>query len=116
MRSVLEASSHPKMSVQTSVQGSEQIRYGESRSQDSQTRLQAEGRPKDADIAYDFLNSIHLAQEETSSINLDKLRRKIDLRLVPYLLLCYAMCWLDKAILNVRDRGSSLYTMKLTLA
>ena len=63
--------------------------------------------PKDADEAFKFLTSVHVNVEEVLAVNLARLRRRVDLRLVPFLWLCYSMCWLDKAILNVGRKASS---------
>ncbi|KAF2155937.1 MFS transporter [Myriangium duriaei CBS 260.36] len=56
--------------------------------------------PRDADQAFNFLASLNVSVDEVLAVNLNQLRRRIDYRLVPYLFLCYSMCWLDKAILN----------------
>lgn len=42
-----------------------------------------------------------------SLINLRALRRKIDLRLMPYMLCCYVLQFLDKVMLNVSLNFSS---------
>ncbi|GAM83515.1 hypothetical protein ANO11243_015030 [Dothideomycetidae sp. 11243] len=54
----------------------------------------------DADKAFEFLASVNVDLDHVFSIDVRRLRRRIDYRLMPYLFLCYAMCWLDKAILN----------------
>lgn len=58
--------------------------------------------PADADQAFNFLSAVNVNASEVIAVNLDRLRRRIDWRLMPFLWLCYTMCWLDKAILNAR--------------
>ncbi|KAG8629553.1 hypothetical protein KVT40_003418 [Elsinoe batatas] len=55
---------------------------------------------RSADQAYGFLTNVQVSSSEVRSINLSALRRRIDYRLIPFMWLCYTMCWLDKAILN----------------
>ncbi|PNS20656.1 High-affinity nicotinic acid transporter [Sphaceloma murrayae] len=56
--------------------------------------------PQDADQAYIFLSRIQVPVHEVLAVHLPSLRRRIDYRLIPFMWLCYTMCWLDKAILN----------------
>lgn len=56
---------------------------------------------RDADDAYRFLRSVHVDDRDIANVNLARLRRKIDMRIVPFLLLAYTAAWLDKSILNV---------------
>lgn len=64
----------------------------------------AAGASAQVDQAWKFLNSNRdaAAEEDSSSIDMKALRRKIDLRVVPLLFFCYTMQFLDKVILNVR--------------
>lgn len=52
------------------------------------------------DDAWKFLNE-HRDAAGAAAINIDSLRRKIDLHIVPLMFLCYTMQFLDKVILNV---------------
>jgi hypothetical protein len=52
------------------------------------------------DDAWNFLNSHAAANIETSTIDIKKLRRKIDWHILPLMFLCYTMQFLDKVILN----------------
>lgn len=56
-------------------------------------------RLSDPDLAYDFLAN-NTAQNVTS-VDLVKLRRKIDWYIVPIMFLCYTMQFIDKVSLNV---------------
>lgn len=70
----------------------------------SASNIEAGGAGANAEVdqAWKFLNSNRdAADEDTSSIDMKALRRKIDLRVVPLLFLCYTMQFLDKVILNV---------------
>lgn len=53
------------------------------------------------DAAWKFLNEHRDAAAADVAVNLNALRRKIDLRIVPLMFLCYTMQFLDKVILNV---------------
>lgn len=63
----------------------------------------AAGANGEVDQAWKFLNDNRdaAAVNETEGIDMLALRRKIDLRVVPLLFLCYTMQFLDKVILNV---------------
>jgi MFS family permease len=52
------------------------------------------------DDAWSFLNSHAATNIESSTIDMNKLRRKIDWHIVPLMFLCYTMQFLDKVILN----------------
>ncbi|KAK1983678.1 major facilitator superfamily transporter [Colletotrichum cereale] len=52
------------------------------------------------DAAWKYLNDHRDAGDDTSSVDIDALRRKIDWRIVPLMFLCYTMQFLDKVILN----------------
>ncbi|OLN96782.1 Thiamine pathway transporter THI73-like protein 1 [Colletotrichum chlorophyti] len=52
------------------------------------------------DAAWNFLNEHRDAGIDTSSVDLNALRRKIDWRIVPLMFGCYTMQFLDKVILN----------------
>jgi hypothetical protein len=52
------------------------------------------------DDAWKFLNE-HRDAAGVAAINIDSLRLKIDLHIVPLMFLCYTMQFLDKVILNV---------------
>ncbi|PSK46205.1 hypothetical protein B9Z65_5173 [Elsinoe australis] len=54
----------------------------------------------DTDQAYEFLSSVRVSTTQVSAVDLASLRRRVDYRLIPFMWLCYTMCWLDKAILN----------------
>lgn len=54
------------------------------------------------DAAWKYLNDHRDAGVDTSSVDIDALRRKIDWRIVPLMFGCYTMQFLDKVILNVR--------------
>lgn len=53
------------------------------------------------DAAWEFLDQHREAAEASEPIDLTALRRKIDLRIVPLMFLCYTLQFLDKVILNV---------------
>lgn len=57
----------------------------------------------DTDQAYEFLSSVRVSTTQVSAVDLASLRRRVDYRLIPFMWLCYTMCWLDKAILNVSE-------------
>ncbi|KAF6798722.1 allantoate permease [Colletotrichum sojae] len=52
------------------------------------------------DAAWKYLNDHREAGVDTSSVDLDALRRRIDWRIVPLMFGCYTMQFLDKVILN----------------
>ncbi|KAF4925016.1 Thiamine pathway transporter THI73 [Colletotrichum viniferum] len=52
------------------------------------------------DAAWKFLNDHREAGGDTSSVDIDALRRKIDWHIVPLMFGCYTMQFLDKVILN----------------
>lgn len=54
------------------------------------------------DAAWKFLNDHREAGGDTSSVDINALRRKIDWHIVPLMFGCYTMQFLDKVILNVR--------------
>lgn len=53
------------------------------------------------DDAWDFLNRFQNDSTDTSVVDINALRRKIDWRIVPLMFGCYTMQFLDKVILNV---------------
>ena len=57
---------------------------------------------KNVDQAWKFLNEHRdaVAADGQPQVNMKSLRRKIDLRIVPLMFLCYTMQFLDKVILN----------------
>lgn len=65
--------------------------------------LQQVSVPADTDQAYEFLSSTQVSAAQVLAVDLSSLRRRVDYRLVPFMWLCYTMCWLDKAILNVSE-------------
>ncbi|EQB57009.1 major facilitator superfamily transporter [Colletotrichum gloeosporioides Cg-14] len=52
------------------------------------------------DGAWKFLNDHREAGGDTSSVDINALRRKIDWHIVPLMFGCYTMQFLDKVILN----------------
>lgn len=60
-----------------------------------------ESTPSGVDAAWTFLNEHRGAAASDVPVNIDALRRKIDLHIVPLMFLCYTMQFLDKVILNV---------------
>ncbi|KAK1961163.1 major facilitator superfamily transporter [Colletotrichum sublineola] len=52
------------------------------------------------DAAWNYLNDHREAGDDTASVDMNALRRKIDWRIVPLMFLCYTMQFLDKVILN----------------
>ncbi|KAK1579298.1 major facilitator superfamily transporter [Colletotrichum navitas] len=52
------------------------------------------------DAAWKYLNDHRDAGNDTTSVDINALRRKIDWRIVPLMFLCYTMQFLDKVILN----------------
>lgn len=69
------------------------------------TNAQATAQPdgasdRNVDQAWKFLNEHRDAAAADGAIDMKRLRRKIDLRVVPLMFLCYTMQFLDKVILN----------------
>ena len=56
---------------------------------------------KNLDQAYWFIEKSKDVGEESLRVDLLKVRRKVDWRIVPVMLLCYAAAFIDKAMLNV---------------
>ena len=56
------------------------------------------------DQAYDFLTrtGASVSYDDTSHIELRRLRRKVDWRIVPLMFACYTLSFIDKVVLNVR--------------
>ena len=54
---------------------------------------------KDLDLAYVYLTE---HRNEAHSVDLNALRRKIDLWIVPMAFLCYTLQFIDKVLINVR--------------
>ncbi|KAI5467653.1 major facilitator superfamily domain-containing protein [Mariannaea sp. PMI_226] len=59
-----------------------------------------EEAPSNVDVAWEFLDKHRDAAVENTSVDIDKLRRKIDWRIVPLMFCCYTMQFLDKVIFN----------------
>ena len=59
---------------------------------------------QDMDRAYDFLAKAGagFTEEQTSAVDLRRLRRRVDWRIVPLMFACYTLSFLDKVLLNVR--------------
>jgi hypothetical protein len=57
----------------------------------------------EVDAAWQFLDAHREHAEASEPIDMAALRRKIDLRIVPLMFLCYTLQFLDKVILNVRS-------------
>ena len=55
----------------------------------------------DPDLAYNFLASVNASDDAAAQVNLTRLRRKIDWYIVPIMMLCYTMQFIDKISLNV---------------
>lgn len=64
--------------------------------------VEAKNNGIEVDNAWDFLDH-HRDANVKDSIDLEKLRRKIDWRIVPLMFAAYTMQFLDKIILNVRN-------------
>jgi predicted MFS family arabinose efflux permease len=74
------------------------------------------GKFAEVDEAWEFLNNNRDAAEaDTSGIDMLALRRKVDLRIVPLLFLCYTMQFLDKVILNYAAVMGIHADLKLTV-
>lgn len=56
----------------------------------------------EVDAAWEYLDG-HRDAAAVDAIDIDKLRRKIDFRIVPLMFCCYTLQFLDKVILNVRQ-------------
>ena len=59
-----------------------------------------------SDDAGEFLRT-HDHVEAAGAVNIDALRRKIDIHIVPLMFCCYTMQFLDKVILNVSRQALS---------
>ena len=57
---------------------------------------------KRVDQAYWFIEKTKDATEESLRVDLLKVRRRVDWRILPVMLLCYTAVFIDKTILNVR--------------
>lgn len=55
----------------------------------------------DPDQAYNFLASVNASGDAAAQVDLGKLRRKVDWYIVPLMMLCYTMQFIDKISLNV---------------
>lgn len=55
----------------------------------------------DPDLAYNFLASVNASDDAAAQVDLGRLRRKIDWYIVPVMMLCYTMQFIDKISLNV---------------
>ena len=76
--------------------------------QESSVRVDGTASPKqETDEAWKFLDKHRhlLAAEAPGALEIAKIRRKNDFRIVPLLFCCYTMQFLDKVILNVSDTG-----------
>lgn len=58
---------------------------------------------QDMDRAYDFLAKAGagFSEEQTPAVDLRRLRRRVDWRIVPLMFACYTLSFLDKVLLNV---------------
>lgn len=74
-----------------------------SRELNSSSSLAPKEQLRDPDQAYNFLTQINASTDATASVDLKKLRRKIDWYIVPIMFLCYTMQFIDKVSLNVRN-------------
>ncbi|KAK1998007.1 major facilitator superfamily transporter [Colletotrichum falcatum] len=68
--------------------------------QDCASSASSTAPPGNVDAAWEYLNNHRDAGDDTTSVDIDALRRKIDWRIVPLMFLCYTMQFLDKVILN----------------
>lgn len=66
------------------------------------------------DAALLFLKDHEHLQEAAAAVDLSRLRRKVDLWIVPIMFLCYTMHFVDRSLLNVRYQELSHETSKLT--
>jgi len=56
----------------------------------------------DLDKAYNFIqNVVTVGNLDTDSVDIKAIRRRVDFRLIPIMLLCYVMQTLDKVNINV---------------
>lgn len=56
---------------------------------------------KDLDRVYQFILNSSVFDDEASPIDLQAVRHKIDWRILPILVSCYTMQFIDKVLLNV---------------
>lgn len=56
---------------------------------------------KDLDRVYQFILNSSVFDDGSSPIELQAIRQKIDWRILPILILCYTMQFIDKVLLNV---------------
>jgi len=63
----------------------------------------------DPDLAYQFLANANASDDAAGQVNLKSLRRKIDWHIVPILMLCYTMQFIDKVSLNVSRTAALLF-------
>lgn len=70
----------------------------------------------DLDQAYDFLAKAGAGytEEQTSRVDLRRLRRKVDWRIVPLMFACYTLSFLDKVALNVSHNLNQAESVGLT--
>jgi hypothetical protein len=67
----------------------------------SPTATQTSLEKGSVDDAWSFLNKYRNDNAETDIVDIKRLRRKVDWRIVPLMFGCYTMQFLDKVILNV---------------
>lgn len=67
---------------------------------------------KDLDKAYLYMKGHEGEGADEVDVDLVKLRRKIDWRIVPIMLAAYTMQFVDKVMINVRERKKELAKMK----
>jgi hypothetical protein len=67
----------------------------------SEYLAQADAEKRNVDAAWKFLNEHNGANVTTENVDIGKIRRKVDWRIVPLMFACYLMQFLDKVILNV---------------
>ena len=68
------------------------------------------------DDAWLFLNKHQNDDLNTELVDIRRLRRKVDWRIVPLMFGCYTMLFLDKVILNVSQSLSMLHIVDLTVS
>lgn len=61
---------------------------------------QVSNNPSNVDAAWTYLNHHARPTVESGTIDIRRLRRKIDWHIVPIMFCCYTMQFLDKVILN----------------
>ncbi|KAL2272011.1 hypothetical protein VTJ83DRAFT_1382 [Remersonia thermophila] len=88
------------MSISDKNSAKEERIHGDRPSSDGGENGAGAGPSSDFDTAWNFLNAHRDATDDTSSVDIAALRRKIDLRIVPLMFLCYTLQFLDKVILN----------------